>query len=394
MRKSTLIFLLTLITISSIPISSADSVRAVETIPYDIAAPGRRCLEEGAKTNLDGDPLICARGLWRIDLNAPAAGEGESSKFVSKFSKITETQLEKIVKADWNKWRKRKVNSNSKYQIFLQDGYSKDWEKTTVETIKYIGDVLVGNGLKLVQTPIWAFGDTEEYRSEVFKNFAKTASCNPPYIPEGEEAIYCATADIGSGGIRIGKMGQPMANGYRLTKEDKKFLSYFVAHDMAIFYEVQAEYGDVAYTGNKYQIPAWIREGTAQLVGILVANDLTNKNGSYIKFKESGRLVGAKPNTICPRDLQYAEGKEKFWPDDCSYSMNFYAAQLLVAKYGGFDNLFKFHKALNTNSNWSEVFQQVFGISREDFYKEWWSYLKIPQSKWPIIRAPAPADRY
>jgi hypothetical protein len=278
--------------------------------------------------------------------------------------------------------------------IILQDGYVKDWGVITKNTINYIGNVLQGNGLKLVQTPLWIYGDTEEFRHNKFDDFAKTASCNPPYIAEGEEAIYCATADIGGGGTRIGRPGTAMANNYQLTKLDKNLLTFFVAHDMAIFYEVQAEYGDVAYTGTMYQIPSWIREGLAQLVGTMVTNDLQNAGGSYIKLRANGRMGSAKPQSICSKDLQNAEGKDKWWPDDCSYSMNFYAAQLLVAKFGGFEALFKFPKQFGQNPNWVTVFHDTFGISREDFYREWWSYLGIPKSQWPVIQDATPPERY
>jgi hypothetical protein len=102
----------------------------------------------------------------------------------------------------------------------------------------------------------------------------------------------------------------PVANNYRLTQKDTRLLTYFVAHDMAIFYVVQTQYADVAYTGNKYQIPAWIREGSAQLIGLLATNDLRNAGKSYVDLKEEDAFVGPKPESICSKDLQDAEGFE------------------------------------------------------------------------------------
>lgn len=373
------------------PSAAATTIKnpATDTGP----APGRICIEEGSHSSFGSETLVCSNRLWRLELESNSSNSNYST-YVPKNAKVSEKDLETLVLANWADWKKNKLNKPQDMQIILQSGYSKEWETITRETINQTGNILDGNGLKLVQTPLWVFGDTEAYRHDKFNDFAKTASCKPPYIAEGEEAIYCATADIGSGGIRINKPGEPMANNYKLNETDKKLLTYFVAHDMGIFYEVQAEYGDVAYTGLMYQIPSWIREGTAQLIGTLVTNDLRNAAGSYIKLRADGRMGGIKPATICAKDLQDAEGKDKWWPDNCSYSMNFYAVQLLVAKYGGLDALFKFPKLYGQNTDWVSDFKEAFGISREDFYREWWAYLGIPQSKWPQIRVATAPERY
>jgi len=358
-------------------------------------APGRFCPNEDSQSAFGNEYLVCTKGVWARKLGFRiSATKTPASSYTPKYGKVTEKELEKSILANWAAWKKKKIVNTPKVTVVLQDGYSKDWENVTREVITYTSNILDGNGLKLVQVPYWIFGETEEFRVKAFNDFAKTASCNPPYMANSEEAIYCATADLGSGGLRISKPGMPVANNYKLTQKDITELTFFVAHDTGIFYVVQTQYGDVAYTGNKNQIPAWIREGSAQLIGLLVTNDLRNSGKSYVDLKGGDVFVGPKPESICSKDLQDAEGKEKIMPDRCSQAQHLYAVQLLVAKFGGLDALFKFHALYGLNDDWVKDFKECFGISREDFYKEWWAYLGIPQSDWPDIQPPTGPERY
>jgi hypothetical protein len=305
-----------------------------------------------------------------------------------------EKLLEAKVNEYWTKWRANLLNTDPRVTVIVQAGYSKKWEEITLSATKYIMKIFEGNGLKLVQTPYWVYGDTEEFRKQAFDVYAQNAPCHPPYMPNLEEVIYCAIADIGAGGLRIGRDGQSMTGGYELTANDQKLLNYFIGHEMGIFYEAQAQYGDSPYTGIKDQIPSWIREGTAQMVGVLITNDLSNNQGSYLDMIQKVGMLPPKPTQICIKDLQMAEGKDKSWPDNCSHGMNFYAVQLLVANHGGLDALFKFDQTYGTNNDWPTVFKETFGISREDFYREWWTYLGIPKANWPEIKPPTPAEHY
>ena len=379
----------------------AFSLLLIPTLQAATPKPGSACFKLGTSQVFLGKKYTCIKSgkklLWNagsvIQRSTPTPSPSSSSKS-STNSIISERDIEKSILANWETWRRNKLAGQPKVTVVLQSGYSKDWSDVTTATVQYLSNILDGNGLKLVQTPYWAYVETEEERLRVFKEIAPLAPCNPPYVPGMEEFIHCANFDIGSGGLRINKSGVPMANGYRLTERDKTLLTYFVAHDMAIFYEVQAQYGEKPYSGNMYQIPAWIREGTAQLIALLVTNDLRNSGGSYLDIKPEDRWFGTKPQSICIKDLQNAEGKDKNMPDECSRSMNLFAVSLLVSKFGGLEALFKFHTLYGQNTDWVKSFQESFGISREDFYREWWHYLGIPQSQWPNILAATPPERY
>jgi hypothetical protein len=359
------------------------------------AAPGRFCLNEESQSAFGNEFLVCKKGVWTRALGYRIIQTPTPTQtYNPKYGNISEKELANLVLADWAQWKKKKLNNQAQITIILQDGYAKDWETVTREVTSYAKNVLDGNGLKLTQTPFFAYGDTEDFRSKAFAQFYKTSSCTPPYMANSEEGVYCATAGIGSGGVRIGKPGFPVANNYQLTKQDLDSLTFFIAHEIGIFYIVQAQYGDISYTGNKFQIPTWIRQGTAQMIGVLVANDLRNSGGLYLDQNGFNLFFGPKPETICSKDLQDAESKEKFMPDNCSQSMSFYAVSLLVSKFGGIKALFKFFALYGQNDDWVNDFKLIFGISREDFYKEWWTYLGVTQGDWPDFQPPSLPERY
>ena len=360
-------------------------------------APGRSCPDPLNRASFNNEVLICSAGVWTRQLGVRL--KTTTTNYSSITSKLIKNEkgIETALLKDWANWRTKKLfDLTTSIDITLQPGYSQDWAEITKDTINYTASVLNANALKLAQKPYWSYVETEEGRVSEYNSFAKTSSCKPPYnaISSSLITIYCATADIGSGGARIGKPNQSMANGYRLNNQDKKNLTFAVSHDLAIFYVVQAQYGDVAYTGNKSQIPAWIREGSAQLIATLVTNDLKNSSKSYLDIPQKDQWIGPKPDSICSKDLQDAEGKDKIMPDQCSQSMNFYAVSLLAANHGGIQSLFDFFKLYGENADWANDFQQVFKISREDFYQEWWTYLGIPINQWPDMLAPTPAERY
>jgi hypothetical protein len=96
---------------------------------------------------------------------------------------------------------------------------------------------------------------------------------------------------------------------------------------------------------------------------------------------------------LCSKTLQNFESKDRNWGGSCASSQNFYAVELLAARHGGLEALFKFVSQYGVTNDWTASFKSAFGISREDFYLEWYDYLKIPQNLRPALTAPAPATR-
>lgn len=381
----------------TLPILDKPIALITSSDPATSPAPGRFCLDQSNRVSFNNEVLICLDGVWARQLGLRLKTDPSTYAPVSPKLIKTDKGIEAVLLKDWATWRTKKVvDLKPSMDVKLQAGYSQDWAEVTKSTINYTSSVLNANGLKLVQKPHWVYTESEEERAQEYNTFMKTSSCKTNYVPYSTSfiTIYCATADIGSGGVRIGKPNQSMVNGYKLTPKDKTNLTYAVSHDLAIFYIVQTQYKDVAYTGMMSQIPAWIREGTAQLIATLITNDLKNSSNSYLDLPQKDQWNGPKPESICSKDLQDAEGKDKIMPDTCSQAMHLYAVSLLAANHGGIQALFDFFKLYGDNSDWVSDFQKTFNISREEFYQEWWTYLGVPLNQWPDMLAPTPAERY
>ena len=177
----------------------------------------------------------------------------------------------------------------------------------------------------------------------------------------------------------------------KLTNSQLEKLVYAVSHDIATMYELQAQYGSRKYDGTKNQIPAWIREGLVQIFGGLAFSDYLNNGKPYDANLISSGLFEPFRKSLCEKNLQDFESKDRNWGNSCIYSQNLYATELLVAKHGGFSALFDFVKRFGLTDDWPDSFKLAFGVSREDFYKEWYDYLDIPVSSRPITQPPAPS---
>jgi hypothetical protein len=369
MRKSgiTLLLFSILISLYAAPTSAA-SVK-----------PGAPCPKVNATLNTGNIKLICKKNgknlIW--------------AKIIT-YGSNSQQAIDQAVADDWAKWRANKINGTPDIKFAVEQGYSDDWVNETKPLITYGMNVLNGNGLKLVPTPFFAFGDSEDFRKTTFDG----THCNAPYMPNMEMVIYCASIDLGSGGLRLGRPGISMTDGYKLNEKDKGLLAFVNANELAIFYEAQAQYGDIAYNGLLNQIPAWIRAGLAQNVGVAIANDYINSSGSLNDFRMKYGVIGSRHYGLCDKDLQDYEGKNKQMSSWCTNSQNYFAVQLLIARHGGFRALFNFPKYLGDVFDWPADFKQAFGISREDFYNEWYNYLGLQPNQYPVIRAPTPAEHY
>ena len=90
---------------------------------------------------------------------------------------------------------------------------------------------------------------------------------------------------------------------------------------------------------------------------------------------ESGRMSGLVVSAFGTNEMSGSRAS----------SQNFYGVELLVARHGGFESLFKFVSLYGASDNWTESFRSAFGISREDFYTEWYEYLGIPIAERPAL---------
>jgi hypothetical protein len=288
------------------------------------------------------------------------------------------------VAADWSSWRKKSSTNYTPIKLIIQPGYDSAWGG-----VNKASDLLIStfnaNGYSLLQEPISVFGDTEEWLAATGRPIACGRS-----VPEQPLGIYCGHIQLGYGYFVLNAQQNEKFVGKTLTSAQVNILNYMVAHDVATMFELQAQYGTAIYDGSKNQIPAWIREGFVQLFAALAISDSNLQKKTYFDSFISTNLIEGFPRALCTKTLQDFESKDRNWGGSCMSSQNFYGVELLVARHGGLDALFKFVSLFGVSNDWTSAFNSAFGITREDFYTEWYDYLKIPQGNRPALTPPAP----
>ena len=290
---------------------------------------------------------------------------------------------------DWNKWKKKSSKNYPPLTAIVEPGYESNWKSSMERTSNYLISVLVGNNRLLLQEPFAGIGDSEE--------FIRTSSA--PYcsnkIPDNLLGIYCGRIQAGYGYFLLGlPESEKFASGKILTIQEKMKIGLYVARDVAIMYELQAQYGNIKYDGVKNQIPAWIRQGFVDLLAALALAETFGNGKNYSQVLKATQTLDDFPKALCTKTLQDYESKDRNWGTSCISSQNLYATELLVARHGGLEALFKFVEMYGISDDWTSAFKSAFGISRENFYSEWYDYLKIPLQSRPTLTVPAPAAHY
>ncbi len=319
------------------------------------------------------DKLVWGKGVT-VALSKPASGKKQTSQSLNAHEKVV-NQIGTL----WEKWREKSTSSYVPLKLITQPGFDSSWQEA-IKPANVLISTFIGNGYILLPEPISIFGDTEEWLAEVGRPIACGRS-----VPEQPMGIYCGHIQMAYAYFALNVAESEKFTGQRLTPLQIKSIKYLVAHDVATMFELQAQYGNVAYNGSKNQIPAWIREGFVQLFAALAISDLNSQKLNYFNYLTSSNLIEKFPTKLCAKTLQDFESKDRNWGSSCASSQNFYAAELLVARHGGFEALFKFVTLYGISDNWTESFKSAFGISREDFYTEWYEYLNITKSERPAL---------
>jgi hypothetical protein len=359
---------------------------------FSAVKAGSTCTKAGQTSISSGKKFTCVKVGKKLQWNkgvvssvkaTPSPTKSESSKELSGHEKVI-SQVEDL----WSKWRSKSASTFTPIKVIVQPGYDSKWNSASKHSDVLIA-AFVGNGYKLLQEPIAVFGDTEEWLSTTGKPIACGRS-----VPEQPLGIYCGHIQLGYGYFAVNAPQGEKFVDKPLTPAQAKTIDYMVAHDVATMYELQAQYGSISYDGTKDQIPAWIREGFVQLFAALAISDSNAEKKNYFEYFVSSNMIDSFPKGLCTKTLQDFESKDRNWGGSCASSQNFYAVELLAARHGGFDALFKFVTLFGTSNDWTGSFKTAFGISREDFYTEWYDYLNIPQGNRPALTPAAPAAHY
>ena len=403
-----------------LPSSTPSVALGPDGYPLGIPAPGRTCpFSEGSKATLYGGNLTCINGIWILDSGSTISftpSPQPSTSTPSSTLKATYTapldtnfcsgnnlapiQLTNAnnkhnlvvtrVTEIWKKCKTQLSKSFTPLTIQLEPGYEETWKNESSLVANLLISIFEGNGEKLNQDPIVIFGDSDAWLS----NTGSKYECSSK-IPNQPLGIYCGHIMAGYGYFVLGgSSSDQFTSNKKLTSDQKKVLVYMVGHDISTMYELQAQYGSLKYDGTKNQIPAWIREGFVQIFSGQALTDYLDNGNNY--YENLVKYMNFEPfkNSLCEKNLQDFESKDRNWGNSCISSQNLYAVELLVAKHGGFTALFDFVKRFGMTDDWPNSFKLAFGISREDFYAEWYEYLNIPLGERPAIKPAAPSVHY
>lgn len=338
------------------------------------------CVKIGKKLKWDKGVIVSAKATPN---STTSTAKPEPPKELIGHEKVI-SQVEDL----WSEWRRKSASTFTPIKMIVQPGYDSKWTSASKHSDVLIA-TFVGNGYKLLQDPISVLGDTEEWLSATGKPIACGGS-----VPEQPLGIYCGHIQLGFGYFVVNAPQGEKFVDKLLTPSQAKIVDYLVAHDVATMYELQAQYGSVPYNGVKDQIPAWIREGFVQLFAALAISDSNDEKKNYFDYLATSNMIDSFPKKLCAKTLQDFESKDRNWGNSCISSQNFYAVELLAARHGGFHALFKFVSIYGTSNDWTASFKTAFGISREDFYTEWYDYLNIPQGNRPALTPAAPPAHY
>jgi hypothetical protein len=355
-------------------------------VSHSAVKAGSVCTKAGQSSVLSGKKFTCVKVgkklQWNKGVLLPSPKPTSSPTMQLSGHDLVVSQ----VAADWDSWRKKSSTNYTPIKLIVQPGYDSAWSGASKASNLLIS-TFISNGYSLLQEPISVFGDTEEWLATTGRPIACGRS-----VPEQPLGIYCGHIQLGFGYFVLNAPQSEKFVGKTLTPTQINTLNYMVAHDVATMFELQAQYGAAIYNGSKDQIPAWIREGFVQLFAALAISDSNAQKKSYFDYFVSSNMIEGFPRVLCAKTLQDFESKDRNWGGSCMSSQNFYGVELLAARHGGLDALFKFVTEYGASNDWTSAFKSAFGVSREDFYTEWYDYLKIPQGNRPALTPPAPAS--
>lgn len=111
---------------------------------------------------------------------------------------------------------------------------------------------------------------------------------------------------------------------------------------------------------NTSKLPAWFTEGFAAYIGGVMCQ--ASGTGTYAG--DRGRIADKNQvNGKSIRDYDTSEFKEGV------YAVGMLASELLVSKYG-FVKTIRFMESMRTTKDWRKSFEQTFGMTVEQFYKD------------------------
>ena len=154
-----------------------------------------------------------------------------------------------------------------------------------------------------------------------------------------------------------------------------------IAHEH--FHAIQT-LGEVGSDGIRHIGPEWLMEGSARYV-----EGLTLEHAGLwdLSAAIAARMARARKFT---RSLQSLETTEAFFALPSvsdGYTLGALAAGFLADNYGGLHALTRYYRSIEPGTTWEEAFENTFGISINEFYREFGQYRSenFPPSPTPSV---------
>lgn len=138
--------------------------------------------------------------------------------------------------------------------------------------------------------------------------------------------------------------------------------------------------GSVADYSRMWEIPSWLREGTATYYGWYVASIHKDNMSAHIENHVAGLSCMYKTGSAMRDDVDTKEefinemidieDGDGYWSKQYVYGG--LATMILLAKYGGHDAFMDFYSGIRNGQSWEAAFEASFGISPMTFYSNSW----------------------
>jgi hypothetical protein len=191
-----------------------------------------------------------------------------------------------------------------------------------------------------------------------------------PFCPNlySIQVIY-GWANAGCGTVWSGSLTKYESPGftYDASWSAEKLLAFSGSHESVHLIQV------ISDADGAFKIPAWYREGSANVGAALVMATMPEYgNGDYGFADDVSRNSWAKPRCGAPFEQwklkNDATGHEAM--KNCEYDLGRRLVEYLVAKEKSFDNVYKVNQEVRAGMGFDEAFLKHHGMTRINFLNE------------------------
>lgn len=187
---------------------------------------------------------------------------------------------------------------------------------------------------------------------------------------------------------RLAREGKNLNSGQVPNRNDASFINFFISstkgYDPGVTVFIAHETVHIVQQylskNRKSQMPCWVREGTADLIGHFIGIELVGIDYNMLKqFTVNNYQLGSSGIELRTYNanqwLDHLRSLETSATGGCDFSLRFaygtglLLSELLVADYG-FEKMVSFWRSFGTSPSFRDGFKSVYGVDVEDWYKD------------------------